>query len=237
VVSWLVLFLFSGCCCWICLCLTGYAQEEIQPFNSTTAVKISNSARVNTTGRMTDAHPSWLIAECIAGNEAAIEMFVRQYEAGVFRLALSIIGDPAEANEVTQETFIAALQSLPAYQEKKSFKAWLYTIALNHSRSHLRKRKVLERLRTTLTNIFQVEAEKQVSPEEATIQNEKEAQIWNALNRLDERYRTAVVLRYFHELSIAEISEILSVNEGTIHSRLHSAREKLRDALKNWHGE
>lgn len=186
---------------------------------------------------MTDAHPSWLISECIAGDEAAIEMFVRQYETSIFRLALSIVGDPADANEITQETFIAALRSLPSYQEKQSFKAWLYTIALNHSRSHLRKRKVLERLRTTLTSIFRIETEKQVSPEETMIQSEKEAQLWNSLNQLDERHRTVVVLRYFHELSVAEISEILSVNEGTIHSRLHSAREKLRDTLKNRHGE
>ncbi len=200
-------------------------------------MKTSNLTRVNPVERMTDAHPSWLIAECIAGNEAAIEMLVHQYETGVFRLALSIVGDAAEANEITQETFIAALGALPAYQEKQSFKAWLYTIALNHSRSHLRKRKIRERLRTTLTHLFRIETEKQISPEDMAIQNEKEAQIWSALNQLDERYRTVVVLRYFHELSIAEISEILSVNEGTIHSRLHSARERLRNALKNWHGE
>jgi RNA polymerase sigma-70 factor (ECF subfamily) len=186
---------------------------------------------------MNEAHPSWLIAECIAGNEAAIEMLVRQYETSVFRLALSIVGDPAEASEITQETFIAALRSLPGYQEKKSFQAWLYTIALNHSRSHLRKHKILERLRTTLTALFQVERQKEVSPEEAVMQSEKEAQIWRSLSQLDERHRIVVVLRYFHELSVAEISEILSVNEGTIHSRLHSAREKLRSALKNWHGE
>jgi RNA polymerase sigma-70 factor (ECF subfamily) len=200
-------------------------------------VKIFISSRVNPIERMNDAYPSWLITECIAGNEAAIEMFVHQYETNIFRLALSIVGDPAEANEITQETFIAALRSLPTYQEKQSLTAWLYTIALNHSRSHLRKRKILERLQTTLAAIFRIETEKQVSPEEAAIQNEKEAQLWNALNQLDERHRTVVVLRYFHELSIAEISEILSVNEGTIHSRLHSAREKLRNALTNWHGE
>jgi len=189
---------------------------------------------------MTEAHPSWLIAECIAGNEDAIELLVRQYETGVFRLALSIVGDPAEANEVTQETFIAVLRSLPAYQDyqdRKSFKAWLYTITLNHSRSHLRKRKILERLRTTLTAIFQVETQKQISPEEAVIQSDKEAQLWNSLNQLDERHRIVVVLRYFHELSITEISEMLSINEGTIHSRLHSAREKLRNALKHLPGE
>jgi RNA polymerase sigma-70 factor (ECF subfamily) len=186
---------------------------------------------------MIDVHPARFVTECLTGDKAAIEMFVHQYETAVFQLALSVVGDAAEANEITQETFIAALRSLPNYQERQSFKAWLFTIALNHSRNHLRKHKILERLRTTLTAIFQIEAQKQVSPEEAVIQNEKEARIWDSLNQLDERYRTVVILRYFHELSIAEISQILSVNEGTIHSRLHSAREKLRSVLKNWPGE
>src|SRR5215207_745521 len=186
---------------------------------------------------MTEPHPSWLISECIAGNEAAIEMLVRQYETLVFRLALSIVGDQDEANEITQETFLSALRSLRSYQEKQSLKAWLYTIALNHSRSHLRKQKIVERLRTTLTSIFRVDAQKQGSPEETVMQNEKEAQIWRSLNQLDERHRIVVVLRYFHELSVTEISEILSVNEGTIHSRLHTAREKLRNALNHLHGE
>jgi RNA polymerase sigma-70 factor (ECF subfamily) len=200
-------------------------------------VKIFNLSRVNTLEGMTEAHPSWLISECIAGNEDAIEVLVRRYEADVFRLALSILGDQVEASEITQETFIAALRSLPSYQEKQSFKAWLYTITLNHSRSRLRKRRVLERLRTTLTAVFQVETQKQNSPEETLVQSEEEAAVWNALHQLDERYRTVVVLRYFHELSIAEISEILSIHEGTIHSRLHYAREKLRNALKGLHGE
>jgi RNA polymerase sigma-70 factor (ECF subfamily) len=200
-------------------------------------MKIFDLSRVNSVGRMTEVQPSWLISECIAGNEAAIEMFVRQYETSLFRLALSIVGDQAEANEITQETFIAALRSLASYEEKKSFKAWLYTIALNRSRSHLRKRKTLERLRTTLHSIFRVEPQKQILPEESAIQNDKEAEIWNALNQLDEPFRLVVILRYFHELPISEISEVLSVNEGTIHSRLHTARERLRNALNHLHGE
>ena len=186
---------------------------------------------------MNDVEPSWLISECIAGNEAAIESLVRQYETGVFRLALSIVGDQADANEITQETFIAALRSLHSYQEQKSFKAWLYTIALNLSRSHLRKRKIIERLRTTVTALFQIEVQKQASPEEVVVQSEKEAAIWNELNKLDERHRVVVVLRYFHDLSISEISEIMAINEGTIHSRLHTARERLRIALRSMYGE
>lgn len=200
-------------------------------------MKIFIPSRVNSIECMTEAQPLWLISECLAGNEAAIEMLVRQHETGVFRLALSIVGDRAEANEITQETFITALRSLPSYEERKSFKAWLYTIALNHSRSHLRKRKVIERLRTTLNAIFQIETQKQASPEESVIKNEKEAEVWKSLNQLDEPFRMVVILRYFHELSIAEISEILSINEGTIHSRLHTARERLRNALVHLHGE
>ena len=200
-------------------------------------MKIFSSVRVNTVGRMNAAHPSWLISECIAGNEQAIEMLLRQYEGSIYRLALSIVGDPAEASETTQDTFIAALRSLPAYEEKKSFSAWLFTIAINQSRSHLRKRKTLERLKTTLTALFRVEFHKQALPEELVIQSEKETALWNSLNQMDERHRLVVVLRYFHELSIAEISEILSINEGTVHSRLHNARERLRSALEYLDGE
>jgi len=200
-------------------------------------MKISGAGRVNTIGRMNAAHPSWLVSECIAGNEDAIAIFVRQYEGSIFRLALSIVGDSAEANEITQDTFIAALHALPAYKEQKSFRAWLFTIAVNQSRSHLRKRKALERLKTSLTTLFRVEFQKQTMPEEAVIQNEKEAALWNSLHQMDERHRIVVVLRYFHELSVTEISEILAIHEGTVHSRLHNAREKLKTALEHLNGE
>lgn len=200
-------------------------------------MKISNPADVNFIERMNATEPSRLISECIAGNQAAIEMLVRQYEADVFKLALSIIGDEADANEITQETFIAALKSLRTYQERKSFKAWLFTIALNLSRSQLRKQKFIERLKTTLGGVFRVEAQKQSTPEDEVIRTEKEAVVWNELNKLDERHRTVAILRYFHELPISEIAEILSINEGTIHSRLHTVRERLRSALGHVHGE
>jgi RNA polymerase sigma-70 factor (ECF subfamily) len=200
-------------------------------------VKVLELPGVKYTERMTDAHRQRMIAQCIAGNEEAIEVLVREFEAGVFRLAVSILGDPMEAHEVTQETFLSALRALPTYQEKKSFKAWLYAIALNHSRSHLRKRKVLERLRSTMTTIFRVEVEKQNSPEEAILQSERDAAVWRAIQQLEEPLCIVLLLRYFQQLSIAEISEILSVPQGTIHSRLHTAREILRDWLKQLQGE
>lgn len=194
-------------------------------------MKVFLASRVNYTERMTDTDLSRLIADCILNDDAAIEELVRRYEFGVFRLAFSIVGDEAESNEISQETFIAALKALRSYEERKSFKAWLYTIALNHARSHLRKRKILERLRVAASALFKIELQKRILPEDRVIQSEEETAIWNELNKLDERYRIVIVLRYFHELSVTEIAETLALPEGTVHSRLHTARERLRIAL------
>jgi RNA polymerase sigma-70 factor (ECF subfamily) len=200
-------------------------------------MKVLLASHVNQLERMIDTDLSRLIADCILGDDAAIEQLVRRHEAGVFRLALSIVGDAAEANEITQETFIAALKSLRSYEERKSFKAWLYTIALNHARSHLRKRKILERLREAASALFKIEYQKRILPEEHVIQTEEETTLWNALNNLDERHRIVLVLRYFHELSVTEIAGMLDLPEGTVHSRLHTARERLRIALDSAAGD
>lgn len=200
-------------------------------------MKVIRLSGVNSLESMQNTDTLWLVSQCREGNEEAFELLFRQYEAGIFRLALSIVNDQTDASEVTQLTFVSALHAIQKYQEKQSFKAWLYTIAVNHSRSHLRKRRALERLQRTLTLIFRIEFEKQVMPEEAVIQSEKEAALWYSLNQMDDRYRIVVVLRYFHELSVPEIAEVLSLPEGTVHSRLHSAREKLRDALEHLNGD
>ncbi len=180
---------------------------------------------------------SSILRGCLAGDQSAIESMVRHFETGVFRLALSVVDDPLEASEIAQETFLATLRSLRSYEEKSSFKAWLYTIALNLSRSHLRKRMALKRLRSVLAIGLQLETRNQVSPEERAIQNETDDAVWNALQRLDEKHRIPMILRYYQECSVMEIAQIMNVNEGTIHSRLHHARERLRGELKDWVSE
>ena len=200
-------------------------------------MKVFHPVGVNIIGRMKDIDPSRLIQECIAGNETAIETFVRGHEADVFKLALSIVRDESEAMEITQETFIAALKSLHSFKEIGSLKTWLFKITLNRSRSHLRKRNFLQRLSITLSTLFKEAEERQTSPEENVIQNEREAVIWSELNKLDERHRIVVILRYFQDLPIVEIAEILNLHEGTVHSRLHTARERLRIALGQTQGK
>lgn len=173
-----------------------------------------------------------LIADCIKGNETAIARLIEEYQPGVFRFALSILNDPADASEATQDTFIAALRALSSYRETTAFKAWLYKIALNFSRSRLRKRNVLARLQHTLTSIFEVQIQHISTPEDAVIHYEENAAIWEALDKLGEKHRLPLVLRYYHDLSVVEIAEIMNLKEGTVHSRLSIGRERLRVLLE-----
>ena len=172
-----------------------------------------------------------MIEECIKGNETAIAQLIQEHQLGVFRLALSILNDPNEASEVTQDTFISALKAMGTYQEKSKLKSWLYTIALNTSRSKLRKRKALERLYSTLTTIVHVKVQHIPTPEETIIGKEEEVALQNALEKLGEKQRIPIILRYYHDCSIAEIAEILNIKEGTVHSRLSIGRERLRSEL------
>jgi RNA polymerase sigma-70 factor (ECF subfamily) len=172
-----------------------------------------------------------LISACISGDEFAIEQLIQQYQPGIFNLALSILNDPFEATEAAQDTFIAALVGLKSYKDKASFKSWLNKIALNICRSRLRKRKTLDRLELSLKTIFHLQSQTAPTPEDAVIHNEKRAILREALARLGEKHRLPIVLRYFHDMPVSEIAEILEINEGTVHSRLHIARERLRREL------
>ncbi len=194
-------------------------------------MKVFRGKCVNTIDVFMKEEQAGLITACIQGDETAIAQLIQEYQLGVFRLALSILNEPGEANEVTQDTFIAALNALRSYRENSSFKAWLYTIALNASRSRLRKRKALERLQHNLAAIFHVQSQRSPTLEDVVVGNEEDAALWKALERLGEKHRIPIVLRYYHDLSVSEIADILNIKEGTIHSRLSIARERLRALL------
>ena len=196
-------------------------------------MKVFRGKSVNITDGFMKEEQAGLITECVQGDEAAIAQFIGAYQHNVFRLALSVLNDPDEANEVAQDTFVAALRALKFYRKTSSLKAWLYTIALNISRSRLRKRKTIERLQSTLTTIFQIQSQNSPSPEAAVIENEEDAVLWKTLQKLGEKQRIPIVLRYYHDLSVAEIAQILNVKEGTVHSRLSIGRERLRAVLDN----
>lgn len=176
-----------------------------------------------------DSH--WL-EQCREGDSFAIERMVHTYQRDVYRLALSILDDPDEAEDGTQETFLAALRAISSFRENAAFKTWLFSITINVCRSRYQRGKNRVRLQQILQSLFHLRGEVE-HPERSAMQNESDAELWNAIRSLDEKHRIPVVLRYYHDLPIADIAAMLNIPPGTVHSRLNHAREKLRALLKD----
>jgi RNA polymerase sigma-70 factor (ECF subfamily) len=173
-----------------------------------------------------------ILQACRSGDPRAVEELVRRYQGSVYRVCLSILGDPPEAEDAAQETFISALHGLNGFRGGSAFSTWLYAIAVNACRRSLKRRKRNRSLHSTLALDHPVHADPPSDPEQTLIRSEVNEALWLAISALDEKHRLPVILRYYHELPVAEIAEILKVNEGTIHSRLFNARERLRGEMK-----
>jgi RNA polymerase sigma-70 factor (ECF subfamily) len=162
--------------------------------------------------------------------ELKIDELIREFYPYIHRLALSILDDSHEADDVAQDTFIAAHNSMAGFRNESHPKTWLSAIAINASRGRLRKRRVRQVLLNTLHNLHLLKNQP-ASPEQTAIQDEANQSIWEAVDGLDEKHRTPVILRYVHELTVPEIAHILHLSQGTVHSRLHYARIHLHAQL------
>jgi RNA polymerase sigma-70 factor, ECF subfamily len=175
-----------------------------------------------------DSH--WL-EQCREGDLIAIEKMVHIYQKDVYRMALSILDNPDEAEDGTQETFLAALRTLDSFRGDAAFKTWLFSITINVCRSRLRRAKNRLRVRQVLQSIFHLQAGDE-HPESLAIRNEADAALWCAIRTLDDKHRIPIVLRYYHNLPVTNIAALLDIPPGTVHSRLNHARGKLRALLK-----
>ena len=173
-----------------------------------------------------------LIELCRAGDSSAIEHFVQTYQQDVYHLALSILDDSIEAEDATQEALLAALRALDSFHSASSLKTWLYSITVNICRTRLQHHKRRERLTEILGSFLRVLGTRMPSVEEDAIQHESDDALWHAIHNMDEKHRIPIVLRYYHNLSVVEIANILQIPEGTVHSRLNTARKQLHNVLK-----
>lgn len=171
-----------------------------------------------------------LLQQAQANDTAAIEALVREYYGYVLRLCLSLLDDATEADDAAQETFISAARNLPGYRGDAEPKTWLYAIAVNTCRGRLRKRRARQRLENSLRAVYFL-FQRSADPEQAIIQDEANWQVWRAVDDLGEKHRLPVILHYVHELSASEIAAVLGLSEGTVHSRLHYARQYLHARL------
>ena len=181
-----------------------------------------------------DVDTGTLIERCQAGDEEAVTTLVTQNQRAIFRLALSILDDSAEADEATQETFLAALRSLGTYRGGASLRTWLFAIAINVCRSRLRRGRTWQRVQELFLGgavSLGGRDDATAHPEVLAVQREADDAVWQAVQDLGEKHRLPVILRYYHDLSVPEIAGVLGISEGTVHSRLSIARDRLRTAL------
>lgn len=171
-----------------------------------------------------------MIERCRAGDSSAVEDFVQTYQQDVYRLALSILDDSDEAEEATQEALLAALRSLDSFKGASSLKTWLFSITVNICRTRWQRQKRRERTKQILNGIFQRTSTPSI--EEKAIQNESREALWRAIHSMPDKHYIPIVLRYYHDLSVAEIANILQIPQGTVHSRLNKARKQLHAILK-----
>ena len=179
-----------------------------------------------------------LLAQCRAGDRVAVEQLVRDYQPQLFRLALSILDDgsqngSADAQEATQDALLAALRSLDSYRGEAKLSTWLYSITLNLCRNRLRARRRRERVRSIFERLTSPIDVPPSRPEDLLIQKQSDLNLFDIVQSLNEKHRLPVILRYYHNCPVAEIAQILDIPEGTVHSRLNTARKKMKDHIES----
>ncbi len=162
----------------------------------------------------------------IKGDETAFNQIVESYQKPVFNLCYRMLGSSEAAEDAAQETFWRAYQSIKKYNPDRSFGTWILSISAHYCIDQHRKRKlpILE-----IDDYFAetIADHHTPNPEEVSLRKEHQTEIQELLNELPELDRAALVLRYWHECSEQEISEVLDITVNAVKSRLHRARKKL----------
>lgn len=167
-----------------------------------------------------------LIDRILAGDERSYAELVDKYKRYAFTIALKVVGDRPEAEEVAQDAFIKAFHYLKGFNRTARFSTWLYRIVFNTAISYKRKKKI----RFEDVNDKPVE-----NPERADAETEmkdKQMFVATALEKLNEADRLAIQLFYIREFSLEEVAEMMGQNVNTVKVRIHRARLRLGDELK-----
>jgi len=170
-----------------------------------------------------------LIRHATDGDAAAWEPLVLAHQEAVFRLSYLLLGDPDDAEDVAQETFLRAWNHLKRFDPTRPLRPWLLSIASNLASN---RRRSAGRYLAALTRAFRNEPLSTANVEEKSAQHMQANELWKAVRSLTMTDQQVVYLRYFMDLSVTETAEILQVAEGTVKSRLSRALERLRGIIQ-----
>ena len=157
----------------------------------------------------------------------ALGVLFEMHHQAVFRTAYGVTRRHDEADDITQDVFIELSSAIKRFDLKRPFFPWLHRIAVRRSLDRIRRRKDRD---VPIEEIFDLPSETP-GPDLEAERSLLEAAVWNALAALDAKHRAAVVLRYYHGLSEAEMAVSLNCRRGVVKSRLYYARRRLGDLL------
>jgi RNA polymerase sigma-70 factor (ECF subfamily) len=165
------------------------------------------------------------------GDEDSFAEIVYTFQDSVYNLCYRMLGERTEAEDATQEAFLRAYLNLSRYDQNRSFKTWVLTIASNHCIDRIRKRRMQFTSIDEPTPATLALSSDDPLPEQVTLSNERSQEVQELLDELQSDYRAAVVLRYWYDYSYAEIAEIMDTTESAIKSRLFRARQMLAEKI------
>jgi RNA polymerase sigma-70 factor (ECF subfamily) len=172
-----------------------------------------------------------LVARAAEADAAAFEALVRRHQRVCFALAVRLVGNRADAEDVVQESFIAAWRRLPEFRGQAAFSSWMYRIVTNRCLTLTRRRRETVPLEPETQGLATSPGDE---PAAATETRARLAALGEALAELPAEQRACWVLRHLHGLGYTEIGEILGVGPGAVRGRIHRARRHLAEVMRAW---
>ncbi|MBS3679041.1 sigma-70 family RNA polymerase sigma factor [Ornithinibacillus massiliensis] len=177
------------------------------------------------------------IKELQSNPTLAIETIMDTYGDEIKRLVFAYMKNSADTDDVTQEVFVTIYQKLNTFQGNSSLRSWIYSIAINKCKDHLRSwQSRNKRLKEKLISSSQSMKTVELTPEEMTLQKDNSSELFQKVMDLPIKYREVIILFYFKDLSTKEIAKVLAMNEATVRTRLNRGRIKLKECLSSEKG-
>lgn len=174
----------------------------------------------------TDPSDARLVQQCLDGQQAAFATLVYRHQAVLYNLALRMVKDAQDAEDITQSVFLKAYENLDRYDPTFKFFSWIYRMAVNESLNLIKRRRPTEDV-DVLLNLASTTA----SPFDGLEDGELSDQIGVALMGLEPEDRALVLLKYFQGFSYEEVAYVFDIAPKTAKSRLYTARQRLKDVL------
>lgn len=171
-----------------------------------------------------------LLAAASRGDRTAFDSLVRLHTPRMYRVALRVLGDEADAEDVVQDAWISAWRGLPGYRGDAAPATWLYRVVSNAALAQLRRRRYTVPIDALGPELLA--ADDSHCPERAAVRGEQHAAVHRAVAQLEPSQRVPLVLREFEGLSYEEVADVLEVSVPAVRSRLHRARTALLAMLE-----